>query len=188
MRVYPSERRVDPLNLTVEDIELCDIARALSRLCRYNGHVHGYISVARHAVWVAELLLDAGEDPQRALEGLHHDDTEAYLGDMIRPLKHGELGGIFRDAEERADLVIAEKFALSFPQHPIVTEADRVAQHLELEYRRETFWSDPESDELDWLTAHDAINHMIHADWDSTPKGKHTLLALRYGHGPGELN
>lgn len=63
-----------------------DIAHALGTLSRFNGHVHFY-SVAEHALRVSEYLRATGHDDMTQLLGLHHDDTEAYIGDIPRPQK-----------------------------------------------------------------------------------------------------
>lgn len=160
MRVLPSDRLVDPLNLQPDDIDINDIARSLSRQCRYNGHVGGFLSVARHAVWVAELVMDETGDPQLALEALHHDDAEAYLSDMIRPLKHGPLGGIFREAEERAEQVIFAKFGLTYPLRDEIKAIDSLAGHLEINFRRDSWDSQPWVDERLYLLSHEALTAM----------------------------
>jgi hypothetical protein len=46
-----------------------------------------FFSVAEHAVLVARRLRDQGYPPQVVLGGLHHDDPEAYLHDLTKPLK-----------------------------------------------------------------------------------------------------
>jgi len=61
---------VDPLNLKVEDVDIHDIARALSNTCRYAGMCNFY-SVAEHSVHVSRAL-DNTEDK---LLGLLHDAT-----------------------------------------------------------------------------------------------------------------
>lgn len=72
------------------------IARALSHLNRYTGHVGAY-SVAQHSVMVANAL------PKKLrLAGLLHDAPEAYLGDMSAPLKRhvpgfGKIERIYHD-------------------------------------------------------------------------------------------
>ncbi len=73
---YPADPRV-------EDIDIIDIAHALSMECRYGGHCSHFYSVAEHCV----LLCDICPDPfQRGLF-LMHDAEEAYLKDIPRPLK-----------------------------------------------------------------------------------------------------
>jgi len=112
-------KTVDPLNLKPEDVDILDIARALSRQCRYAGHVGGFLSVARHSIWVSEVL------PQHLrLAGLLHDAAEAYLGDLIRPLKHSVFGTAYLEMEEKVERVIFEKFGLSYPLDPAVADAD----------------------------------------------------------------
>jgi hypothetical protein len=71
-----------PLDPRPEDIDPVDIAHALSLICRYGGHSSRFYSVAEHCV-----LMSHAVAPEHALWALLHDATEAYLGDMIRPLK-----------------------------------------------------------------------------------------------------
>ena len=71
-------RHMDP---RPEDITIEDIARGLSHLCRFSGQIKTFYSVAEHAVRVSYAC-----DPEDALEGLHHDDSEAYCVDVPRPL------------------------------------------------------------------------------------------------------
>lgn len=95
-------RMIDVCNVRVEDIALADIALPLGRLCRFNGHTREFYSVAQHSVLVAwlahEWSIKAGKSKAEALEaarwGLLHDAHEAYLGDIVAPLKPlaGKLG------------------------------------------------------------------------------------------------
>jgi len=99
-------RRFWPYDPRPEDIELRDIAHALSMLCHYGGHVREFFSVAQHCVLVAEHLPE-----HLKLEGLLHDAHEAYLGDVIRPVKRN-IGSAYHAAATRLDEAIAEKFGL----------------------------------------------------------------------------
>lgn len=117
-------RMVNPLTCGPDAIDIRDIARSLSRLCRYNGHVGGFLSVAQHSVEVAWVLKEWGEPPVVQLEGLLHDAAEAYLGDLVRPLKLGVIGEAYKKAEERLEGVIAEAFGLQHPMRPQIKAAD----------------------------------------------------------------
>lgn len=81
MQTYTG-KRFYPLDPRSEDIDAEDIAHALSLLCRYGGHVDRFYSVAEHCV-----LMSYAVSPENALAALLHDATEAYVGDMVRPLK-----------------------------------------------------------------------------------------------------
>lgn len=71
-----------------DDVRIEDIAHALSMVCRYGGHSRRFYSVAQHS-WVVANAIAANykKDTALILHGLLHDATEAYLGDMVRPLK-----------------------------------------------------------------------------------------------------
>lgn len=153
--------RVDPLNMEPEDVDILDIAHALSRQCRYNGHTGGFLSVARHSIWVAQRLQEKGFARRSVLTGLLHDAAEAYLGDMIRPLKHGELGEGYKVVELALERVIADTFGLYFPLPERILEADRwVLMQIELPRpngARHTWDSTPMRDELAFLTMFDRL-------------------------------
>lgn len=76
-----SGRRVDLLDPKPEQIDPSDICYALSRLCRFTGHVAGY-SVAQHT-----LLVAANVPREFRAVALLHDAAEAYIGDISKPLK-----------------------------------------------------------------------------------------------------
>lgn len=95
-----SGRYVDTLVPHLEGIDLGDIAHHLATINRFSGAARRPISVAEHALLVADRLCRNGHDRATSLAGLHHDDAEAYLGDVTRPLKR-KLGEVYVDAEQR---------------------------------------------------------------------------------------
>lgn len=88
-----------------DTINLEDIAHALSQTCRYGGHCQEYMSVAEHAVFVSVRLERQGYGRRTQLAGLHHDDAEAYLGDIPRPMKP-LLGPRYAHMTDRMDHAI----------------------------------------------------------------------------------
>lgn len=87
-------------------ITLDDIAHGLAHTCRYGGQCKHFYSVAEHSILVAEKLWEVYHDAWVALLGLHHDDHEAYIGDIPRSLKK-LLGDEWILIERRMDEVIA---------------------------------------------------------------------------------
>lgn len=75
---------IDPFNVKPEDICIEDIAHGLSLLCRYGGQCNRFYSVAEHSIIMATY---PGFKKWKALEMLLHDAAEAYIGDIIRPVK-----------------------------------------------------------------------------------------------------
>ena len=45
-----SGKKFDYLNSTTDDVEIEDIATALSHICRFSGHLPEFYSVAQHSV------------------------------------------------------------------------------------------------------------------------------------------
>lgn len=111
---------VDLSNFTVEDVRLPDIAHALSCINRYTGHAVTPYSVAQHSVMVSRLC-----EPEYALWGLLHDASEAYLGDVARPLK--SLLPAYVELEHHVQRTIAKAFGLSWPMPSGVKVADNRA-------------------------------------------------------------
>lgn len=95
------------------------IAQSLAKNCRFNGHNDGdkNYSVAEHSVWVSRLV-----PPKMALEGLLHDASEAFTGDIQKPLK--EMLPNFKKIEDRIEEALAAFFGLAYPFPPEIKQAD----------------------------------------------------------------
>lgn len=95
----------NPLNPRLEDINIKDIAHALSNICRFCGHSKVFYSVAEHSTIVSEFL-----PTELKLVGLLHDASEAYITDIPAPLK--PFLSNYEEIEERLSLKIYERFGI----------------------------------------------------------------------------
>lgn len=99
------------------DYQISDIIWGLSHLCRFTGHFKKFYSVAQHSVIVSYMV-----PPQDAYEGLMHDASEAYLGDVSSPLK--AMLPDYKVIEHRTEEAIAKAFGLRYPFPDSVKLAD----------------------------------------------------------------
>lgn len=121
----------DVLKPDPSQIDLQDIASALSKLCRFGGHCRKFYSVAEHSILTAELMRQhRSSDLMLIRWALLHDASEAYVVDIPRPAKR-QLSEYIKieDAIQRA---IAERFDLPWPMPEEVHDVDNNILSLEL--------------------------------------------------------
>lgn len=136
IRTYTG-RRFPFLAPTKDDIDIDDMAHALSLINRYNGHTPLPYSVAQHCLLVADLAEEMS-GPSFRLEALLHDAPETYTGDVTRPLKHA-LGRAFLDIEDSCTRAVRKwanlpKLPDGYDWHSAVHIADNAALQLEAKY------------------------------------------------------
>lgn len=73
---YPEDPRA-------EDIDIIDIAHALSLTNRFGGHTLEPYPVSQHSVLLSELV-----EEKNAFAALMHDAPEYIVGDLVRPVKY----------------------------------------------------------------------------------------------------
>lgn len=105
-----------------KDVRIDDIAGALSKIHRFGGQADGnmtrlleydsFYSVAEHSVACADVAIDDGLPDECVRAVLLHDAAEAYIGDMVRPLKI--MIPQFREIEGRVSDAIAAAFSVDF--------------------------------------------------------------------------
>jgi len=122
-----SGKMLTPDDLTPENVVLEDISYPLSKLTRYNGHFPSNISVAHHAMLCVAIGKEVFNlDPSTLFEVLHHDDTEAYMGDMPYMMK--AMCPAFKELEDHLyATMIAPRFDLPKELSPIVKYIDWLA-------------------------------------------------------------
>lgn len=114
-------RRFWPMDPRAEDIDVRDIAHALSLICRFNGHVREFYSVAQHSLLVSYHLPE-----EIALYGLLHDAAEAYVGDMSGPLKHDPRMQHYDECDDRLQDLIYRRFGLVQAEPAQIKSVDRL--------------------------------------------------------------
>jgi len=119
-------RTVDPLHIKPEDVCIEDIAHALALCNRFAGHTRVPLSVAQHSVDVSRYC--AGPF---ALQGLLHDASEAYLGDVTKWLKDTPEFAAYRKAEALVQQTIFQAFGCPTLLSETVINADRFMVRFE---------------------------------------------------------
>jgi len=110
-----------PLDPRPSEIHIDDIANGLALTCRYGGQgdIHRFYSVAEHSLLMAEYALgqvyarDSGNTGVVVLRiaflALMHDAAEAYVGDLVYPVKQN-AGAEFKKMEHNIQRVIMRKY------------------------------------------------------------------------------
>lgn len=107
-----SGRLVNPFALTVDDIDIRDVAHSLAMTCRFRGHVTQYYSVAEHCVRCAEMGMGSADGYRLARYRLLHDAPEAYLCDVPSPLKGEYPLNLLKCTEEQIFDTMCDKFQI----------------------------------------------------------------------------
>jgi len=103
----------------VNYIQIEDIAHALSMICRFNGHVNKFYSVAEHCV-LASWHVEKGYE----YDALMHDSAEAFIGDIAKPLKM--MLPDFKKIEASVEEHLFQIFNVSIPLPKEVKEIDMI--------------------------------------------------------------
>jgi hypothetical protein len=96
-------RRYYPLHPRRDEVFIEDIGHHLSLQCRYAGACKDFYSTAEHSYWLSTVC-------EEELKALLHDTPEAYLSDIVRPLKHTPEFDFYREVEYKNELIIASAF------------------------------------------------------------------------------
>ena len=108
-----------PMDPNPDAISIIDIATSLSRVNRFTGHTIFCYSVAQHSVYVSDIL------PKEYQKwGLLHDAHEAYVNDMVSPVK--KYFPLYQEIETKLMKTMAQRFDLTWPVPKPIVEADYI--------------------------------------------------------------
>jgi len=113
-------KRFYPLDPQVEDINIEDIAHSLSQICRFNGHIRKFYSVAQHCVIVSNYC-----SKENKLHGLLHDAAEFCYSDLCNPIKKSGLLQNYIDLEIKLQGIIFKAYGLDENEPEEVKEIDK---------------------------------------------------------------
>ncbi len=133
IRTYTG-KLVDVRALRPEDICIEDIAHALANTCRWGGHTFHFYSVAQHCCEMAEQAKLRGHTASQCLSVLMHDASEAYIGDIPKPIKR--LLPEYRTLEEAVVAAIDAHFGLDVSPEACQIAHTLDAQQLQIEWQR----------------------------------------------------
>lgn len=123
------------------EVNITDIAVALSRAPRFAGHTSEPWTVAEHCLLVTAILRHGGFNAKMQMAGLLHDAAEAYICDIPSPLKWAmeQMDGIFcayRQIEKKVEYAIDRALQPSWLDAPdyarrTIKRADQIALRTE---------------------------------------------------------
>lgn len=135
-----SHRQIDLYNFREEDVDIQDIAHALSLCNRFAGHTSFPISVAQHSVMVCRVVAKT-ESKTIARQALLHDASEAYLGDVTKWLKESPVMEAYRRLEAQIQRTIYQKFECPVSDDGAVIAADKLMVRAEASFGGLPIWN-----------------------------------------------
>lgn len=157
-----SNKRFNFLCTTPEMIDINDIASGLAYKGHFAGQTPHMFSIAQHSTWVCNEYSQKFEDEsdEMKLLALLHDASEAYTGDIVKPLKIFLPN--FVTIENSIMQAIALRFNLPIHRMPEIKEIDLLIQNLEYDGfygHGEMVYYDPETARTNFMNLFNQYYH-----------------------------
>ena len=126
-------KHFNPVHPDMTQVDIHDIAHALSLICRGNGQVKTFFSVGQHCINAAKEAKARGYSDRLILACLIHDACECYMSDVPRPLKPS-MPEYIRTENQLLDLVY-EKYLgspLTLEEAALVKTIDNALLYYDL--------------------------------------------------------
>lgn len=127
VRMY-SGKVFDFVEPSPAQLDILDIAKGLSQSTRWNGQTSRPVFIGEHCLEMYSMVSDY------KLSALMHDASEAYMGDLVRPLKSIPSMSEYLDVEDSLMKMLAEKFNFTYPLPDVVVTADNHLLQVEWEH------------------------------------------------------
>lgn len=143
----------------ISDIDAYDIARGLAHKGHFAGQTDKMFTIAEHCLLVAHII-EYGEVPKQhektlILLALLHDAAEAYINDMLSPIK--KYSSVYKTFEFNIQVVIHAKYGVGDVDNSlfhIIKSADNEAKQVEFDH----FYNDIKSELLMFYEPDEAFN------------------------------
>lgn len=127
--------KINPKEPNINDIQIKDIAHSLSLICRGNGHVSTFFSVAQHCINCALEAKERHYNYKIILACLLHDAAESYLSDVPRPLKE-DIKDYVNIENKLLDIIYTKYLGspLTLEEQTIIKDIDDDMLYYDLKY------------------------------------------------------
>lgn len=130
-----SGKKLSLIKPTPATIDIHDISNGLANKGHFAGQTPWYFSIAEHSTLVVDYLSSDHKLTKRTrnlyLAAILHDASEAYIGDMVKPLK--VLIPAFKEVEDKITKAIFKRYNVPFHLLATIKQYDISAQQLEAE-------------------------------------------------------
>jgi len=117
-------------NINADNIDVEQMCRVLSRINRYTGNTNEPYSVAQHVYYGTMAYILVG-DLKKARLFYFHEISEAFVSDVIRPLK-SMIGERYEQLEEKICKTFALKFGYDEEEMPSIKVMDKNLAQYEM--------------------------------------------------------
>jgi len=154
----------------VSAIDLYSIAVPLSRIPRFGGHSPLAYNVAEHCCLCVEVAKSESASIELCQAVLMHDATEAFVGDVIKPLKM--LLPEYDVIESRIENAIGLRFGIDFERY---RDSIKRIDRMMLKREKMTFWP---SDSTQWQGFAECVPAKVKPQCVSSPLARERFIEL----------
>lgn len=163
---------VDLLNPDPKTIDINSIAQGLSKICRFGGQCPFWYSVAEHSFLAAELAMWDGHSAECARAILFHDAAEAYIGDMVKPLKVTDAH--FQKVEAIMEEAVGEALDIDFEKW---RKEIRKYDLIMLKAEKKAMWP---NDSVDWTGLSEVEDRQVQINFMDHNSAYHQFISMAH--------
>jgi uncharacterized protein len=154
------------------DVNIEDIAHALAHSTRFTGHTkEKFYSVGEHSVYACILAEELGLSKRVQAIALLHDASEAYCGDLNRPLK--QTLPQYKEAEDKIMNAIWERYLDTPPTEEEYNLVKKIDNTLLLMEMKQLMYREDDLPELEHFEVEKEFNMSLRYSFDDIKNAIH---------------